>query len=351
MFEMGNQSSIPAQADEVDEQVHEDEEASALVQEVEQGQKEISKLLRRVKIRGKTHQAVKALVGVRKKSYTIPIAPKILEAHKRMHEAHERFPYGRCTICDSDTHITKDHSTVKKKFSTTRKPEFRFVCNEQSAVFQQRLFDDSWTVIQGQINEAARVNPGLFHEKKRGSWKSQWNSGKCCCPSEIKTIASDMVRLFTENGVTTKFAHTKLDPIFLYLSICYAVVRVFLDQLEWESVHNLDSFRMYFHMPHNEALEVIRDGQAIVIAMVTNQPICNARVTLGIFLTRLVNWVRDEVDPYAYVPPPPPLESRDSDSSGGAGRRTRIGPKVFKRKRINITRRRGRGCGRRSRRA
>jgi hypothetical protein len=110
-------------------------------------------------------------------------------------------------------------------------------------------------------------------------YRDDWHP---CCPDEVKAIARDMAAEFMRERVTMRNAVMTVEP--LYPTICYAVVRVYLDALEWEDLHESRAFEACLDKTY---------GERLVGAMLTNETICK-RMQLGKYLTRIVDAVRHE---------------------------------------------------------
>ena len=283
----------------------------------------------------------------RRTSFTVH-NPSVIRMAEQMIEFSQAHPYGRCTICDSTSHNTPDHWNVMKKQDYEVNPASHFVC-EQNLTHNPILFDEAWQMIVDCLNEAALQTKYLFAEISRiknekgeeglveyvlGSdgrprltretWSEQWQGG-VCCPDEIKEIAREMANDFIHHGVITEVGHRR-DLKFMYFSICCAVIRVFLDQLELQDAYLLNLFKTCLR--NTDVLSAVPDGHAIVIAMLTNKPICREGLKLGKYLSRLVNAVWDE---------PEPDVGQKRKRNGG---RTK-GAKAFKRGRRTARQRRG----------
>ena len=294
-LEMGNRSSMPASEVSSDPVVHDVHDVHDVP-------------LRPVKL-------LKA--KAKKRGRTFPVHnPSATELAEQMNAFSQAHPYGRCTICDSTSHNTPDHWNVMKKQYYEVSPASRFVC-EHNLTHNPILFDGAWQTIVDCLNEAARQTKYLFAEISRikndngeelvdyvlgldgrprltrETWSEQWHrQGGVCCPDEIKEIAREMANDFIHHGVITQVGHRHADLKFMYFSICYAVIRVFLDQLELQDAYLLNLFKTCLR--DTDVLSAVPDGQAIVIAMLTNKPICREGLKLGKYLSRLVNAVWDE---------------------------------------------------------
>jgi hypothetical protein len=302
-------------------------------------------------------QPVKLLKAAKKRGRTFPVEnPSVIQMAEQIDKYRKDHPYGRCTICDSTSHNTPDHWNVMKKQDYEVNPASHFVCEQNLThnpiLFDPKLFDEAWQMIVDCLNEAALQTKYLFAEISRiknekgeeglveyvlGSdgrprltretWSEQWQrQGGVCCPDEIKEIAREMANDFIHHGVITEVGHRRADLKFMYFSICYAVIRVFLDQLELQDAYLLNLFKTCLR--NTDVLSAVPDGQAIVIAMLTNKPICREGLKLGKYLSRLVNAVWDE---------PEPDVGQKRKRNGG---RTK-GAKAFKRGRRTARQRRG----------
>ena len=265
-------------------------------------------------------QPVKFKAANKRRRTFFPVEnPSVIQMAKQMIEFSQAHPYGRCTRCDSTSHNTPDHWNVMKKQDYEVSPASRFVC-EQNLTHNPILFDEAWQMIVDCLNEAALQTKYLFAEISRiknekgeeglveyvlGSdgrprltretWSEQWQrQGGVCCPDEIKEIAREMANDFIHHGVITELGHRR-DLKFMYFSICYAVIRVFLDQLELQDAYLVNLFKTCLR--NTDVLSAVPDGNAIVIAMLTNKPICREGLKLGKYLSRLVNAVWDEPEP------------------------------------------------------
>ena len=185
-----------------------------------------------------------------------------------------------------------------------------FICLDEGMrhAFDEDTFDRAWKSVKGCINVVHDRHPGLYgvftrageeiresdgtQRVYRDDWHTQWKGRMGCCPEEVKDIASDMVREFMEKGVTTRFAFGQ-GIEFLYYSICYAVIRLYLDTLEWENVHTsgvLDGC-----MDTHGMRGVKTNGERLAMFIVANDPICKT-MRLGKYLSRVVDAVRQEGD-------------------------------------------------------
>jgi hypothetical protein len=252
--------------------------------------------------------------------------PAMREVADSVRAFSQTHPYGRCTICNDTTHNTIDHdATLVRKHKNKRdraqtrsataksksKPKSRggpispFICvPEGTYAFVEAEFNKAWGKIAGCINVAVRKDDTLFLAYRRtgdpimeedgqsrvyrDDWQKQWK-GQGCCPDEVKAIARDMIKELMKEGVITQSAFF-IGIEDLYLSTCYAVIRVYLDQLEWEDVHQSPEFK--------ECLEqngAKNSGEVIVGAMLSDELICK-KMQLGKYTTRLVDAVRHEME-------------------------------------------------------
>jgi hypothetical protein len=236
-------------------------------------------------------------------------------------------PYGRCTICDDTTHNTIDHAATlvrkhknkrdraqtrsataksKSKSKSRGGPISPFICvPEGTYAFDEAEFNKAWGKIAGCINVAVRNDETLFLAYRRtgepimekdgkpriyrDDWHKQWK-GQGCCPDEVRDIARGMMQELIKEGVITQNAYF-MGIEDLYLSTCRAVIRVYLDQLEWEDVHESPKFEEC--LDEHGAHGVKPSGEAIVGAMLSDELICK-KMRLGKYTTRLVNAVRHE---------------------------------------------------------
>ena len=246
-------------------------------------------------------------------------------------------PYGRCTICDDTTHNTIDHdatlvrkhknkrdraqtrsATAKSKSKSKSKsrggPISPFICvPEGTYAFDEAEFNKAWGKIAGCINVAVRNNESMFWAYRRtgepireqdgkprvyrDDWHKQWKR-QGCCPDEVRDIARDMMQELIKEGVITQRAFFRgIED--LYLSTCYAVIRVYLDQLEWEDAHESREFEEC--LEEHGAHGVKPSGETIVGAMLSDALICK-KMRLGKYTTHLVNAVRHEGESPARSP-------------------------------------------------
>jgi hypothetical protein len=94
------------------------------------------------------------------------------------------------------------------------------------------------------------------------------------------------------NGVTTRFAFGQ-GIEYLYYSICYAVIRLYLDSLEWEDVYLSEEFEVC--MDDKGMRGVKTNGERLVMFIAANDAICKT-MRLGKYLSRVVDAVRHEGD-------------------------------------------------------
>ena len=244
-------------------------------------------------------------------------------------------PFGRCTICDDTTHNTIDHDATlvrkhknkrdraqtrsatakrKSKFKSMGVPISPFICvPEGTYAFDEAEFNKAWGKISGCINVAVRKDERLIlayirtgdtimeetgkSRVYRDDWHKQWK-GMGCCPDEVKAIARDMMKEVIKEGVITRSAFFKgIED--LYLSICYAVIRIYLDELEWEDMHQSAEFEEC--LEEHGAHGVKPSGEAIVSAILSDELICK-KMRLGKYTTHLVNAVRHEGAAQAHSP-------------------------------------------------
>ena len=282
-------------------------------------------------------QAVAALIRRGRKQYEV-LNPDAVELGARVQEFSRQNPYGRCDKCKKNTHNTEDHDavialakrnraakrsrsaqTVKNRargiMKTTAKGNPKpmvispFICLDDGMrhAFDESMFDRAWSFVKGCINVVPRRNPGLFNALTltgqvlresdgtprvyRDDWHTQWKR-MGCCPPEVKTIARDMAQEFMANGVTTRFAFGQ-GMEYLYYSICYAVIRLYLDSLEWEDVYLSEEFELCMD---DEGMRGVKtNGERLVMFILANDAICK-KMRLGKYMTRVVDAVRHEGD-------------------------------------------------------
>ena len=236
--------------------------------------------------------------------------PSVVEMGASVKEFSRAYPYGRCTLCDATTHSTIDHDaplvrnrmrkqsrmqtrslTRKHKHKARGVPVSPFICFDEGmrSTFDEAAFERAWTLVTDCINAVHQDNPEMFYTRDGvhvimddgvpRMYRDDWDG---CCPPEVKAIARDMAAEFMREGVTMRNAVMTVEP--LYTTICYAVVRIYLDALEWEYLHE------------SYALEQCLDktyGERLVGAIIANEPICK-KMRLGGYLTRIVDAVRRE---------------------------------------------------------
>jgi len=259
--------------------------------------------------------------------------PSVVELTERINAHRQKNPYGVCGVCKKNTHATEDHDAVMKlvrqkaqskrkrtiaavgmkkrrghKWTVKRRPPPKrkpieispFTCLDESMrsryQFNEAEFEEAWTLVTRCINEA--YNPGLFYvvSKDRqlvtnedGTYRRYRDDWEDCCPDEVKQIARDMAQEFLDNGVITYQVFSK-GPVYLYCAICYAVVRIYLDQLEWEDVHRATQFH---DCMFDAGMDVSRIGERLVNAIISDEIICD-RMQLGEYTDRIVDAVRYE---------------------------------------------------------
>ena len=219
-------------------------------------------------------------------------------------------PYGQCAKCKEYTHNTEDHDAVialaKKRNKTAKSPKAiiisPFICLDEGMrhghVFNEEIFRKAWNIVRGCINVVPDENPDLYGVFTRGEeiresdgtqrvYRDDWQK---CCPEEVKAIARAMTQEFMQKGVTMRFALVKIE--LLYDCICYAVIRIYLDMLEWEDVHN--SPRLAVWMDYRKLHGVKTNGERLVRFIAADDLICK-KMRLGQYLSDLVNAVRHEL--------------------------------------------------------
>lgn len=267
----------------------------------------------------------------RRKSFSVN-NPSVVELTERINEYRKKNPYGVCGVCQKNTHATEDHDAVMKlvrqkaqskrkrtiaavglkkrrgnKWSVKRRPPPKrkpveispFICLDESMrsryQFVDAEFEEAWTLVTRCINEAPY--PGLFNAVSHGQYvmdddrtnrvyRDDWPG---CCPDEVKHIARDMAQEFIGNGIIT-YQVLSNGPVYLYSAICYAVVRLYLDQLEWEDVHLTTDFH---DCMFDAGMDVSRIGERLVSAIMSDEIICD-RMRLGEYSGRIVDAVRYE---------------------------------------------------------
>ena len=272
---------------------------------------------------GRPTRKQQSIAALRLRKQRFPVLnPAAVELGDRVQAFSRQNPYGRCDKCKKNTHNTEDHDAVialakRKRAAKTAKRGIAkanamfispFICLDEGMrrAFDENVFDRAWKSVKGCINVVHDRHPGLYgvftrageeiresdgtQRVYRDDWHTQWKGRMGCCPEEVKDIARDMVREFMEKGVTTRFAFGQ-GIEFLYYSICYAVIRLYLDTLEWENVHTsgvLDGC-----MDTHGMLGVKTNGERLVMFIVANDPICKT-LRLGKYLSRVVDAVRHE---------------------------------------------------------
>ena len=261
----------------------------------------------------------KRTIKKRRVHYTVD-NPSVIETGESVQEFSRAHPYGRCTICDATTHSTIDHDAplVRNRMrkqsrmqtrSLTRKHKHKargvsispFICLDEGmrSAFDKAAFERAWTLVTGCINAVPDQVPRLFHARtEEGGHVIQESDGSArvyrddwhpCCPPEVKAIARDMAAEFITAGVIMRNSVMTVEP--LYTTICYAVVRVYLDALEWEDLHESRAFEPCLDVAGMTGIKTY--GERLVGAMLTNETICK-RMQLGKYLTQIVNAVRHE---------------------------------------------------------
>jgi hypothetical protein len=277
-------------------------------------------------------QSIAAFIRQRRKRFPV-LNPAAVELGDRVQAFSRQNPYGRCDKCKKNTHNTDDHDAVialakrKRAAAKTAKRGIAkapanakanakamfispFICLDEGMrrAFDEDVFDRAWKSVKGCINVVHDRHLGLYgvftrageeiresdgtQRVYRDDWHTQWKGRMGCCPEEVKDIASDMAREFMANGVTTRLAFGQ-GIEFLYYSICYAVIRLYLDTLEWENVHTsgvLDGC-----MDTHGMRGVKTNGERLVMFITANDPICKT-MRLGKYLSRVVDAVRQEGD-------------------------------------------------------
>jgi hypothetical protein len=259
-----------------------------------------------------------------KKHYTV-YNPSVHEMVASVQEFSRAHPYGRCTICDATTHSTIDHDAplVRNRMrkqsrmqtrSLTRKHKHKargvsispFICLDEGmrSAFDKAAFEHAWKQVTDCINAVPGQVPWLFHALTEGGqviresdgsarvyrddWHTQWK-GAGCCPHEVKAIARDMATEFITAGVIMRNSVMSMEP--LYTTICYAVVRVYLDALEWEDLHKSHAFEQRLDMAGMTGIKTY--GERLVGAMMSDETICK-RMQLRNYVKRIVDAVRHE---------------------------------------------------------
>ena len=256
-----------------------------------------------------------------KRRTTFPVNnPSVVELTERINEYRKKNPYGVCGVCNKNTHATEDHDAVMKlvrqkaqskrkrtiaavgmkkrrghKWTVKRRPPPKrkpieispFTCLDESMrsryQFNEDEFKAAWTLVTRCINEA--YNPDLFHvvahdgqllTNEAGTYRMYRDDWEDCCPDEVKQIARVMAQEFLNKGVITYHVLSN-GLVYLYCAICYAVVRIYLDQLEWDDVHRATQFHdcMFY-----AGMDVSRIGERLVNAIISDEIICD-RMQLG----------------------------------------------------------------------
>lgn len=274
---------------------------------------------------GRPTRKQQSIAALRLRKQRFPVLnPAAVELGDRVQAFSRQNPYGRCDKCKKNTHNTEDHDAVialakRKRAAKTAKRGIAkananamfispFICLDEGMrrAFDEDVFDRAWKSVKGCINVVPDRHPGLYdvftrageeiresdgtQRVYRDDWHTQWKGRMGCCPEEVKDIARDMVREFMEKGVTTRFAFGQ-GIEFLYYSICYAVIRLYLDTLEWENVHTSGALDVC--MDTHGMRGVKTNGERLVMFIVANDPICKT-LRLGKYLSRVVDAVRHE---------------------------------------------------------
>jgi hypothetical protein len=271
-----------------------------------------------------------ALKTKRRKTFTLD-NPHVVELNNRISEYRQKNPYGVCRVCNKNTHNTEDHDAVMRlirqkaqskrqrtiatvgrrgnKWTMKRRPPPQrkpieispFICLDEHMQsryrFDEVMFDEAWTLVTHCINEApyadlfnAISRTGQYVMEDDGTNRVYRDDWQDCCPDEVKQIAREMAQKFLDNGVITLYVLSK-GSVHLYCTICYAVIRLYLDHLEWEDVHRTTEFEECL-MEHAH-IDVIHTGRRLVSAIVSNKMICD-RMQLGEYSGRIVDAVRYE---------------------------------------------------------
>jgi hypothetical protein len=281
---------------------------------------------------GRPTRKQQSIAALRLRKQRFPVLnPAAVELGDQVQAFSRQNPYGRCDKCKKNTHNTEDHDAVialakRKRAAKTAKRGIAkasatpvkakaktmfispFICLDEGMrrAFDEDMFDQAWKSVKGCINVVHDRHPGLYgvftrpgeeiresdgtQRVYRDDWHTQWKGRMGCCPEEVKDIARDMTQEFMEKGVTTRFAFGQ-GIQYLYYSICYAVIRLYLDTLEWENVHTsgvLDGC-----MDTHGMRGVKTNGERLVMFIVANDPICKT-MRLGKYLSRVVDAVRHE---------------------------------------------------------
>lgn len=276
--------------------------------------------------------------GISKRRKVYPVHnPSLIELNQQINEYRQKNPYGVCSVCNKNTHITEDHDavvklarqkaqskrkrtiaavgmkktrghnwTIKRRPLPKRKPiEISpFSCLDDAMKvnpmyrFDDAAFDKAWDVVSGCVSARLDQNPDLLNaltrtgemiEDSTGKYRVYRDDWKGCCPPVVKDIAREMAHEFMEHGVIMWLAISR-GIQYLYCCICYAVIRIYLDHLEWEDMH-----RSYEFEECMDALaqDVKPYGERLVGAIMTNELICD-KMRLGKYSGRIVDAVRHE---------------------------------------------------------
>ena len=260
----------------------------------------------------------------------------MVEWGNQIHDFSRKYPYGRCTRCQKTTHDTEDHDaavklarqkaqarrkrTIGRKKQTTRghnwtakrKPLPKrkpletspFSCLDDAMKmnpmyrFNEDAFDQAWDVVSGCVSARLDQNPDLLNaltrtgemiEDSPGKYRVRRDDWMGCCPPEVKNIAREMAIEFMEHGVIMWLAISR-GIQHLYCCICYAVIRIYLDHLEWEDMHRSCEIEECMDAL---AQDVKPYGERLVGAIATNELICG-NMRLGKYSGRIVDAVRHE---------------------------------------------------------
>ena len=269
----------------------------------------------------KNKERRKATISKRRQTHSVH-NPSVVELTERINEYRQKNPYGVCSVCNKNTHITEDHDAVVKlarqkaqskrkrtiaavgmkkkrgnKWTMKRRPLPKrkpieispFICLDEHMQlryqFNNEEFEQAWTTIADLINSA--YSPDLFravsHEGQyvmdgttHRTFRDDWQE---CCPDKVKQIAREMAQKFLENGVITRDVLYHQSNLYLYYNVCYAAIHLYLVHAEWEEVY----------------LQVtdVEIGKRLVSAIVSNERICD-RMQLGEYSARLMDVVRNE---------------------------------------------------------
>jgi hypothetical protein len=269
-----------------------------------------------------------AFIRNKRKSFAV-LNPSAVELGYKFQDFSRRYPYGRCAVCKKHTHNTVDHDAViafarRKRAAKTAKNRANgiakapakskaayippFICLDEGMrhAFDEETFDKAWKSVKGCINVVLYKMPGLLNVRTRvdgeeiidsdgnprvyrDDWYKQWK-GMGCCPKKVENIAREMTQEFMTNGVTTRFAFVQ-GIEYLYYCICYAVIRVYLDMLEWEFMHMSDQFEIC--MDSYRMRGVKANGEELVMFMMSDHLICD-KMRLGKYVSKVVDAVRHE---------------------------------------------------------